>query len=213
MAGKTRSYRMQRRAESQQQTRLRITESAVALHGTLGPSRTSISAVAAHAGVRRSTVYRHFPDEAALFDACTAHWAAANPPPQLDSWAAIESPDERLRAALGGLYAYYGRTELMLDNLIRDEQTMLLVQERFAAFRDYLDAARDTLMAGRRLRGAPRLRTQAALGHAIAFSTWKSLVREQRLPDADAVTLARALVAAAALPRRHRHGNSASDPE
>ena len=66
---------MQRRAESQHQTRLRITESAVALHGTVGPSRTSISAVAAHAGVRRSTVYRHFPDEAALFDACTAHWA------------------------------------------------------------------------------------------------------------------------------------------
>ena len=92
MPDKTRSYRMQRRAESQQQTRLRITESAVALHGTVGPSRTSISAVAAHAGVRRSTVYRHFPDEAALFDACTAHWAAANPPPDLDAWSAIDSP-------------------------------------------------------------------------------------------------------------------------
>ena len=54
MPDKTRSYRMQRRAESQLQTRLRITESAVTLHGTIGPSRTSISAVAAHAGVRRS---------------------------------------------------------------------------------------------------------------------------------------------------------------
>src|SRR6267143_2094614 len=99
MSDKTRAYRMQRRAESQQQTRLRITESAVALHGTVGPSRTSISAVAAHAGVRRSTVYRHFPDEAALFDACTAHWADANPPPDLAAWTAIASPDERLRVA------------------------------------------------------------------------------------------------------------------
>src|SRR2546423_14397389 len=97
MPDKTRSYRMQRRAESQQQTRLRITESAVALHGTVGPSRTTISAVAAHAGVRRSTVYRHFPDEAALFDACTAHRADANPPPELSAWAAIEKPEERLR--------------------------------------------------------------------------------------------------------------------
>jgi AcrR family transcriptional regulator len=198
MTDKTRSYRMQRRAESQQQTRLRITESAVVLHGTLGPSRTSISAVAAHAGVRRSTVYRHFPDEAALFDACTAHWAAANPPPQPDAWSAIENPDERLRVALGELYAYYRQTERMLDNLYRDVSTMLLVQERFAGFGGYLEGVRDTLMAGRRLRGTARRRTQAALGHAIAFSTWKSLVREQQLPDADAVTLVRLLVAAAA---------------
>jgi AcrR family transcriptional regulator len=198
MADETRSYRMQRRAESQHQTRLRIIESAVALHGTLGPSRTSISAVAAHGGVRRSTVYRHFADEAALFDACTAHWADANPPPHLDAWSAIASPDERLGVALGELYAFYRQTELMLDNLFRDETTMPLVQERFAAFRGYLQAARDTLMAGRRLRGAARRPTQAALGHAISFSTWKSLVREQQLADADAVILVRALVAAAA---------------
>src|SRR5438876_1851182 len=131
MPDKTRSYRMQRRAESQQQTRLRITESAVALHGTVGPSRTSISAVAAHAGVRRSTVYRHFPDEAALFDACTAHWSAANPPPDLGAWSTIDSPDQRLRVALGELYAFYRRAEPMLDNLFRDETTMPLVRERF----------------------------------------------------------------------------------
>ena len=194
---KTRSYRMQRRAESQQQTRRRITESAVALHGSVGPSRTSISAVAAHAGVRRSTVYRHFPDEAALFDACSAHWAAANPLPQLDIWSAIENPDERLGIALAELYTFYRQTEPMLDNLFRDETTTPLIQERFADFRGYIDAARDTLMTGRSLRGAARRRTQAALGHAIAFSTWKSLVREQRLNDSDAAALVRALVAAA----------------
>jgi len=188
---------MQRRAESQQQTRRRITESAVALHGSVGPSRTSISAVAAHAGVRRSTVYRHFPDEAALFDACSAHWAAANPLPELSAWSAIENPDERLGIALAELYTFYRQTEPMLDNLFRDETTTPLVQERFADFRGYLDAARDTLMTGRSLRGAARRRTQAALGHAIAFSTWKSLVREQRLDDSDAAALARALVAAA----------------
>ena len=90
---------MKRRAESQQQTRRRITESAVELHGTLGPARTSMSAVAAHAGVRRSTLYRHFPDEAALFDACTAHWAQANPPPDLAGWSTVDDPDERLAAA------------------------------------------------------------------------------------------------------------------
>jgi AcrR family transcriptional regulator len=188
---------MQRRAESSQETHRRITQSAVELHGTIGPSKTSVSAVAAHAGVRRSTVYRHFPDEAALFDACTAHWAAANPPPDLGAWTAIDDPDERLLVALGELYAFYGRTELMLDNLFRDEATVPLVRERFAAFRQYFGAARDSLIAGRTLRGGARRRTQAALGHAIAFSTWKSLVREQGLADADAVVLVRALVASA----------------
>lgn len=197
MTDKKRSYRMQRRAESQRQTRRRITESAVELHRTLGPSRTSISAVAARAGVRRSTVYRHFPDEAALFDACTAHWSAANPPPDLGAWSRIESPDERLGVALGELYGYYGRTEPMLENLFRDEPAMPLVREHFAAFRDYLANARDTLMAGRQPQGPARRRTQAALGHAIAFSTWKSLVREQRLGDSDAVALVCALVATA----------------
>src|SRR5450432_1628709 len=111
MPDEKRPYHMRRRAESEQQTGLRIIESAVALHGTVGPSRTSISAVAAKAGVRRSTVYRHFPDEAALFDACSAHWAAANPPPDLTAWSTIANPDERLRFALGELYGFYGRTE------------------------------------------------------------------------------------------------------
>jgi len=197
MPDQKRPYHMQQRAQSQEQTRLRITDSAVHLHGTLGPSRTSISAVAAHAGVRRSTVYRHFPDETALFDACSTHWATANPPPDLDAWAAIDDPDARLRTALTEFYAFYRRTEAMLDNLFRDETTVALVAQRFAAFRGYLDAARDTLMTGRGLRGNARRRTRAAIGHAIAYATWKSLVREQRLDATDAVALAHAFVTAA----------------
>jgi AcrR family transcriptional regulator len=200
MSVEKRPYRMRRREESQEQTRLRITESAVALHGTLGPARTSMSAIAAHAGVRRSTLYRHFADEAAVFDACSAHWRAANPRPDLGAWSAIESPDERLAAALGELYAYYRQAEGMLGNLFRDELVVPMVQERFAGFHGYLEAARDTLMAGRRLRGAARRRTRAAIGHALAFSTWRSLVREQGLDDAEGAILAQALVAAATLP-------------
>lgn len=193
----TRPYRMQRRAESQEETRRRITESAVALHGSVGPSQTSISAVAAHAGVRRSTVYRHFPDEAALFDACSAHWRAANPRPDLGVWAAVADPAERLRLALTDLHGYYARTEQMLDNLIRDEPLVPVVAERFAAFHGYMEAARETLMKGRPSRGRAAQRARGALGHAIAFSTWKSLVREQGVGDADAVALLYALVAAA----------------
>jgi AcrR family transcriptional regulator len=199
MTDEKRTYRMKRRAELQEQTRLRITQSAVELHGTLGPARTSMSAVAEHAGVRRSTLYRHFPDEAALFGACSAHWAAANPPPDPGAWAAISDPDERLRVAIGELHAFYGRAEGMFDNLFRDETTVPVVGEHFGAFRGYLAAAADTLMAGRGLRGAAKRRTAAAIGHAIAYSTWKSLAREQALSDREAATLLRSLVSGAAV--------------
>jgi hypothetical protein len=86
--------------------------------------------------------------------------------------------------------------------LFRDEPASPLVRERFAALRGYFAAALDALMAGRKLRGAVKLRTRAAVGHAIAFSTWKSLVREQGLDDDAAVELMAVFVAAAAAARR-----------
>ena len=194
MTDEKRPYRKKRRAELEEQTRLRITESAVALHGTLGPSRTSVSAIAEHAGVRRSTVYRHFPDEAALFVACSSHWRATNPPPDVDAWAAIENPDKRVRTALEELYAFYRRTQAMLDNLHRDEAIVPTVQRTFSAFRGYLAAARDVLMRGRGR--APR-RVRAAVGHALAYPTWRSLAVEQELDDGQAAELMCRLVGAA----------------
>lgn len=200
MTDEKRPYRKQRRAELEEATRRRITESAVALHGTLGPSQTSLSAIALHAGVRRSTLYRHFADEAAVFEACTAHWMAQNPIPDLRNWAAVAAPDERVRMALSELYPYYRRTEQMLTNLFRDEQTMPLVAELFAGFRGYLTAAHQVLMKGRKLRGTTRRRVTAATGHAIAFTTWKSLAREQGLDDPQAIDLMCRLIDAATRP-------------
>jgi AcrR family transcriptional regulator len=189
MTVETRKYEKKRRAESEAETRRRITETAVELHGTVGPARTSISAIAERAGVRRSTVYRHFPDEASLFDACSSHWADANPLPDIGAWAAIENPGERLRTALTELYAFYRRTERMLENLLRDEETVPVVKEHFAGDRGYLAAARDVLLRGRTERGRHRDETRAAIGHALAFPTWRSLIREQGLDDAQAAEL------------------------
>jgi len=193
MTDQKRAYRMKRRAAAEEQTRLRITEAAVELHGTVGPSKTTVSAVAERAGVRRSTVYRHFPDETALFAACSAHWMAANPRPDLARWAAVEDPERRLADALPELYAYYRTAEDMLANLHRDEATMPVVRERFAGFHGYIGAASDVLMAGRRRRRQVR----AAVGHAVAFTTWRSLAGEQNLSDAAAARLMCRLVAAA----------------
>ena len=195
MTVESRPYKKKRRAELEAETRRHITEAAVALHGTVGPARTSISAIAERAGVRRSTVYRHFPDEEALFAACSSHWEEQNPPPDLGEWAAVRSPDERLRRALGELYAYYSRTHDMLENLYRDERTMPTVGRRFAAFHGYLAAARDTLLRGHVARGRRRDELRAAIGHALAFSTWRSLTQDQDLDDEQASALMRELVA------------------
>lgn len=197
MTDERRPYRKRARAEQEEQTRLRITESAVALHGDLGPARTSMSAIAEHAGVRRSTLYRHFPDEASVFAACSAHWMAANPPPDPSVWAAIEDPDERLRTALSDLYAFYGRTAGMMEKLLRDEETVPVVKQSFAQFHGYVRTVGDLLMTRRGLRGRARSRVSAAIGHSLSFATWSSLVREQGLDDAQAVDLMRRLVAAA----------------
>ena len=189
MTGETRKYEKKRRAELEAETRRRITETAVELHGTVGPARTSISAIAERAGVRRSTVYRHFPDEATLFDACSSHWEAANPVPDMGAWASIEDPDERLRTALDELYAYYRGTERMMENLHRDEMTVPLVAERFAGYHGYIASARDLLMEGRPQRGRRREEARAVVGHALAFPTWQSLTREQGLDDDQAAEL------------------------
>ena len=198
MTAETRQYRKKRRAELEAETRRHITEAAVELHGTVGPARTSISAIAERAGVRRSTVYRHFPDEETLFAACSSHWAGQNPLPDLAGWEAVEDPDARLRAALDELYAFYRRTEEMLENLYRDERTIPTVREHFAAFHGYLSAARETLMRGHSARGRRRGRLRAAIGHALAFSTWRSLTRDQNLNDDQASALMCELVTAVA---------------
>jgi AcrR family transcriptional regulator len=194
MSDQKRPYRKKRRAELEEETRRRITESAVDMHGTVGPARTTISAVAERAGVRRSTLYRHFPDEAALFEACTGHWLAQNPPPDISAWAAIDDPDQRLQTALDELYAYWRRTEPMMENLLRDEATNENVRRNFRAFHQFMAAAGEILLAGRGVRGRARKRTLAAIGHALDFTTWQSLARDQGLDDPDAIRLMLGLV-------------------
>jgi AcrR family transcriptional regulator len=194
MSDKKRQYQKKRRAEAEAQTRLRITESAVELHGSLGPAQTTMSAVAEHAGVRRSTLYRHFPDERALFGACSAHWAEANPPPDISRWGEIEDPAERLDNALTELYAYYRKTEEMLDKLLRDAPTVPVVNELMGGFHAFLGEATKVLMRGRGLRGNAAKRTRAAIGHALAFRTWQDLTRGQDLDDEEVTILLAALV-------------------
>ena len=170
-----RKYELKKRAAEMAETHLRITEAAIELHGTVGPSRTTLSAVAKRAGVERRTLYRHFPTEADLFAACSTHYFTANPFPDLDHWRAIRDPQQRLEQALGELYAYYERTEPMLGNALRDAELVDFARDAVAPLHAYLEAAADILARGRRVRGRRRQLLDGALRHALAFSTWRSL--------------------------------------
>ena len=96
-----RRYELKERARRKAETRERIVEATVALHTSIGPARTTISAVAERAGVERHTVYAHFPDDGSLLRACSAHWGARHPTPDFEQLGAIEDPVRGLRGSLG----------------------------------------------------------------------------------------------------------------
>jgi AcrR family transcriptional regulator len=182
-ASPKRRYTLKERARSQAETRQRIVEAAVRLHEELGPRATTISAIAARAGVQRLTVYRHFPDEAAVFRACTSHWQSLNPPPNPAVWTGIDDPARRRSAALAAFFAYYRRTRGMLAVSHRDEPKVPALQGPMQAFRDHLDALAAALAADLGRRGAATLR------HLLAFATWESL-EGLGLSDDDKLALA-----------------------
>ncbi|HZG62968.1 MAG TPA: TetR/AcrR family transcriptional regulator [Rubrobacteraceae bacterium] len=111
---------MKRRAERMQETRRRIAEAAVELHKTVGPARTTVSAIAEKAGVQRHTYYAHFPELKDLYKACTAHHLERNPLPDPSCWAEISGSEERLRRALSKVCAWYGGNEEIMTNVLRD---------------------------------------------------------------------------------------------
>lgn len=185
----TRKYEKQKRAEQEQATRLRIVEAAVALHEAVGGAAATPTAIAERAGVGRVTYYRHFPDERSLLSACTGHYLALNPPPDPTAWAAIPEPAQRFRVALGALYAFYGRTEGMLARAEQEMPSNPILSELMQPLRDYLAGVRDLLVRAWSDGSEPDAELRAAMGHALAFSTWQSLVRDQGLDDDQAIAL------------------------
>ena len=99
-----RTYTLRKRAESQAETRRRIVEAAVELHGSIGPARATLSMIAERAGVQRHTLYAHFPDERSLFMACSELHLERVPPPDAAPWRSIEDRQERLRVGLAAIY-------------------------------------------------------------------------------------------------------------
>jgi len=171
-----RKYELKERARRQAGTRQRIAEAAAELHRTVGPARTTVTEVARRAGVHRATVYEHFPDELALFRACSAHWDAIHPPPDFEAWARITEPTKRLRTALAELYAYYDVAGEVLERVLSDARSVpALASYLDEQWEPLLDWLVETLAAGWEVRGAAARRLRALLRAAVEFQTWKAL--------------------------------------
>ena len=164
---------MTKRSEDVEATRRKITEAAVRLHTTIGPARTTVSALADEAGVTRLTVYRHFPDDESLFLACSQHWRMSHPAPDPADWTAIGDPRERLARAVEDVYAWYRSNAGDLAALLDDEDA--IPPALLAAARDADEQRLALLMKGLRLPAPKARQLHAVLAHVLDFWTWHSL--------------------------------------
>jgi AcrR family transcriptional regulator len=179
-----RSYRLKRRAERQDETRQKIVDAAIELHQTKGLAATTISDIADHANVGRVTVYRHFPDEESLVGACSGQYFERHPFPDLAPWRSIRDPIARLRRGLREIYAYHRETEPMMSRVIADARDLPIMAPYHAHWRH----AADILAAAWPARSRSKSLC-AALGLALSFDTWRTLIREQNLTDNQAIEL------------------------
>ncbi len=189
---KRRKYELKKRAEREQETRLRIVRATVELHETVGPALTTRSAIAERAGVSRPTVYSHFPDELSLGKACSSLDLSENPLPNPGPWEEIADPESRLRVALSELYYYFRRREGLLANMLRDQEMPHLrdnpdVREIMRPIVEHWERMQRALIVGWKTHNSRLL--LGAIGLALDFQSWRTMVRKQDMTDEQAVEL------------------------
>lgn len=180
-----RPYQLKQRAKRQDQTRQRIVEAAIDLHQAKGLAGTTMNDIAERAKVGRVTVYRHFPDEAALVGACSGLYFERHPLPDPEPWRAIHDPTERLYQGLRETYRYHEETDAMMVGIhaeARDHPVM-------APYKAHWQRAAEILVSPWRVTGHRQKLLRAAIAHALGYDTWRSLVRDQHLTDEQAIEL------------------------
>lgn len=191
-----RKYELKRRGAQMADTRRRIIEATVELHRTVGPVSTRINEIARRAGVRRVTVYSHFPDEAALLGACSAHWRSLHPVPDLEAWSAEADRHRRLRRGLAELYGWYRETEPMTANVLRDMEILPALKTIIeGGLGRYLGGVRQALLATVHPDEGRVTQAAAAVDLAVRFTSWQAL---SALGDIEAAAMMADLIEGAA---------------
>ncbi|MBA3891000.1 MAG: TetR/AcrR family transcriptional regulator [Gemmatimonadaceae bacterium] len=195
---KKRIYTLRERAVQQDETRKRIVEATASLHAEVGPAATTISAIAERAGVQRLTVYRHFPDDADLFRACSALFEERVPPPDGALWNQVAEPAERVRTALTALYEYYEAGAPMMAHVLRDAERLPVLQDVLASTESYMTSMAADLAAGWHVAPGAQLLFGGALALSLDFWSWRSLAHSGVSPADAAILMTRVIAASAA---------------
>lgn len=200
MSNEKRSYQLKARADRLHETRERIVEATLELHGELGPARTTIAEIARRAGVERLTVYNHFPEEAELFAACQTLFVSRHPFPDLGPALSLADPKARTRAVLGALYASYREREPVTTKILRDRSVLPALNGLLEKTLDAnLSALASQLASGFRTRGNRSVQVRALLALALDFWTWH-LLKAQGVNDDSAATLMAGVISRQATP-------------
>jgi AcrR family transcriptional regulator len=193
-----RKYELKKRAEAQAETQRRIVEAAIQLHQTKGPARTTVSDIAALAGVQRATFYSHFRSERELGLACSGLYSERNPAPDPSAWSSVQG-EERLQLGLTELYAFYERNQAMISRVLADAESDELARELFELrFGEQMSGIRSVLAAAL----PRRKKVLAALDLALSFGTWRQLAGSGLSNAAAADVMVQALLAQRATVRR-----------
>jgi AcrR family transcriptional regulator len=200
-----RKYELKERAETQERTRRRIAKAAAELHERVGPAATTVAEIARRARVSRLTVYKHFPDDASLYEACSAHYRAEHPLPDLEASLAIEDPVDRVCSVLEQVYGFYHETQSMVRNLSRDRGYDAALDELMKRTRDALfDSLAEALSAAfDQAKSAPG-QLSAMMKLALDFWTWDRLTGEGMDDDEAASLMTDAVAAVADVPATAR---------
>lgn len=104
-----RAYRMGKRAELAEQTRLRIVEATMALHRERGVVATTMKDIAERADVGIGTVYHHFPAYEDAIRACGIQTVALTRPPSEAIFDGVRGWRSRVQILVTELFDYYDR--------------------------------------------------------------------------------------------------------
>jgi AcrR family transcriptional regulator len=194
-----RKYELKERAEAQERTRRAIAKAAAELHESVGPAATTVAEIARRAGVSRLTVYKHYPDDASLYEACSAHYRSEHPLPDFEPGLSVEDPVDRVRAVLRLVYGeIYRENRRMIRNLSRDRGSDPALDALMKRTRDaLLDGLAEALSDGFDQAEGARGQLRAMMRLALDFWTWERLTGDG-LDDEAAAELMTDAVAAIA---------------
>jgi AcrR family transcriptional regulator len=182
-----RKYDMTRRASAAAQTRRRIVEATLELHGEQGIPATSWDDIAARAGVGVGTVYRHFRSLDELIPACgeITRQVIALPDPQAVAalFDGIDNVAHRFELLVGEVFAIYERAAPQLRAIRDDPDVHPNIAEAGEEVEATLAALIDAAVEPFAITPADR----AVVRAMIDLNTWDAL-RDQELGQAEAVT-------------------------